>query len=171
MLRHSPVCLGWRPKAYVQKVMPLLASRAKVEFKIGRRVVLNRLKRATDKRLTTDKWMRNSVNRAAINAAAREHGSDFPKLTNDLARQDVVLNPTAMKTLAVYEPMSFRAVMELAASGIAPPTPKSQVAKPQRPVLEQLDEDVRRIQATRSAVAADTELRDAWKRYVVEAEK
>jgi len=171
MLRHSAVRLGWRPKAYIQKVMPLLSGRAKVEFKLARRRVLGRLRRATNSRLQSDRFMNNSIRRAGINAAAREHGTDYARVTTDLARQDVAVHPAALKTLAINEPMSFRAVMELIASGIAPPTPPSEKPKEQLSMSEQLDKDVAAIKAKRSPLAQDTDLRHAWKRFVHETEK
>jgi ribosomal protein L20 len=151
--------------------MPLLQGRAKMEKKLAVRRVLGNLRRETNARLEDNKFMGRSIMRASVNAAAREHGTDWGRLRIDLSRQDVTLFPTTLKTLAVYEPMSFRALAELAASGIMPPTPAAAVSKPMRAPLAQLDADVAAIRAHRSsAVSKDDGLRDAWRRYAQEDE-
>lgn len=166
MLRQTTVCCFWRPKGYAQRVQPLLQGRAKFELKFARKKVVQTLMARTMQR--TEPWRDRAIQRAAVNAAAREHGTDWAKFRIDIARQDVVLLPSTLRTLGTLEPMSFRAVAELAASGIAPPTPMSEKVKPQLPVLQQLDDDVRALQSKPSPLAKDGELRKAWKRYVVE---
>ena len=167
MLRCTIPTLSYRPRGWIQRVMPLLPGKAKVEFKFARGKVLNRLKTATLRRKEIDAWTHNDTVKVAVGAAANEHGTSWAALTADLARQNVTLFPTAQRAVAVYEPMSFRALMELAGSGIAPPTPKASVPKPQLAPAAQLDVDVAALQRTKSAaLAADRDLRDAWKRYV-----
>jgi ribosomal protein L20 len=170
MLRSSPVALGWKPRRYIERVMPMLNDRAKLERKLAVRKVLGRIRHETNRRNFDDHFMNRSIVRVGVNAAAREHGTDFPKLQHDLARQDVPLFPTTLQTLAIYEPMAFRALCELSASGIHPPTPLSETKKTQLSALEQLNEDVSAIRSHKSPLADEGDLRHVWKRYVKQGE-
>ncbi|EPY38997.1 hypothetical protein AGDE_01059 [Angomonas deanei] len=75
-------------------------------------------------------WERAIV-RKNVDSAAREHGTGWPALRNDLARQNVTLLPRTQQGLALYEPLAFRSVVELCASRIPPPPPPLSPQVPQ----------------------------------------
>ncbi|MCS6814329.1 MAG: 50S ribosomal protein L20 [Cyanobacteria bacterium] len=57
---------------------------------------------------------------ARINAAARQHGTTYSKLTGNLKKVNVQLNRKMLAQMAVLDPTSFSQVVELATSAKAP---------------------------------------------------
>merc|ERR1711918_283168 len=49
-----------------------------------------------------------------VNAATREHDLTYSRLVNGLKEADVVLNRRMLQELAMYEPLSFQQVAQLA---------------------------------------------------------
>jgi hypothetical protein len=163
MLRTTVVALGWRPKTLAQRVKPLLTGRAKVEAKLATRYTIALLRDETHGRLADRKFSSRNITRVNVDAASKEHGTDWAKLRNDASRQNVVLFPTALKAVAMYEPMSFRALCELLSSGIAPPPEASTNPKPQLSSREQLDLDIVSIQKSLSpSIEIDCQ---SWRRF------
>ena len=131
MFRQSPARLNWRAKYELQRVRRYLPGRAKHEFKRAHMFVMAKLKNETENRLMTWKQARSSVRTVNVDAAAREQGATARALGNDLARQNVALNRGTLRRLALYEPLSFRAVCELGSSAIAPPLSADELAQRQ----------------------------------------
>lgn len=98
-----------------------MRGRAKMERKIGIKRMTFLLRVQTKYRVELEGYWRKQVVRKNVDAAAVEHGAGWATIRNDLARQNIALVPTAQQMLAKYEPLAFRAVMELCASRIAPP--------------------------------------------------
>ncbi len=48
-----------------------------------------------------------------VNAAAREHGMQYSRFVNALGAADIELNRKVLSELAITEPLSFRAVLEV----------------------------------------------------------
>ncbi|CUG91462.1 Hypothetical protein, putative [Bodo saltans] len=94
-----------------------------MERKVGISQIAFMMRTQTKYRVELASYWRKTVVRKGIDSAAVEHGSGWGPLKNDLARQNILLLPSAQAQLARYEPLAFRAVMELCASRIAPLQP------------------------------------------------
>lgn len=102
----------------------MMRGRAKLERKVGIKQMTFVLKTQTKYRVELLSYWRKSVLRKGIDSAATEHSSTgWGALRNDLARQNVMLLTGAQANLAKYEPLAFRAIMELCSSRIAPLLP------------------------------------------------
>jgi large subunit ribosomal protein L20 len=51
-----------------------------------------------------------------INAAARIYGMPYSHLVRDLAKANILLDRKSLAELAIYEPLSFKSVLEVARS-------------------------------------------------------
>eukprot|EP00331_Platyophrya_macrostoma_P024629 CAMPEP_0176436920 /NCGR_PEP_ID=MMETSP0127-20121128/18282_1 /TAXON_ID=938130 /ORGANISM="Platyophrya macrostoma, Strain WH" /LENGTH=165 /DNA_ID=CAMNT_0017820385 /DNA_START=134 /DNA_END=631 /DNA_ORIENTATION=+ len=81
------------------------------------------IRQQTRYRVELESYWRKTVIRKGIDSAVHEHGGSWSTLKNDMARQNIAILPTAQNHLAKYEPLAFRAVVELCASRIPPPQP------------------------------------------------
>lgn len=57
---------------------------------------------------------RRDINRARIAAACDEHGFAYSRLVSTLPKIDINLNLYSLSRLAIYEPQSFRSLVEIA---------------------------------------------------------
>jgi hypothetical protein len=123
MLRQTQITLNYRARQEFDRMRSLLRGRAKLERKIGIKQISFSMRTLTKYRVEQGSYWRKTVVRKGIDSAAVEHGAGWGPLKNDLARQNVLLLPTAQAQIARYEPLAFRAVMELCSSRIAPLQP------------------------------------------------
>lgn len=121
MFRQSNPLLHFRAAFEMDRVRGMLRGRARLERKLGLKKMLFLLRTQTKYRVERATYWRKTVTRKNIDSAAREHGAGWGTMKNDLARQNVALLPRTQQALAQYEPLAFRAIMELNASAIAPP--------------------------------------------------
>lgn len=56
---------------------------------------------------------RRDINRARIAAACEEHGYNYQNLMSTLPKIDINLNLASLAHLAIYEPKSFKAVVDI----------------------------------------------------------
>lgn len=132
MLRRTDVCLHFRARAEFDRIRSMMRGRAKLERKIGIKQMTFIMRTQTAYRVELQSYWEKRLNRKRVDSAAVEHGVGWGPLKNDLARQDVLLSPTAQHNLATYEPLAFRAVVELASSKIPPPAlPASRPVPPE----------------------------------------
>ena len=163
MFRRTTVSCGWRPKTLVERVRPILAGRAKVERKLATTVVLNRLRRESTNRWSVLRFQQRNITRVGVNASLREHGADWGHTTNDLARQNVTIFPSALQVLAVYEPMSLRSITELCASGIAPHFKRK---SPRKEIDDDFRSDVEELKRNTKNVSVQS-----WEAFSLESDK
>lgn len=123
MLRSSSLSLHYRATAELDRIRGMLRGRARLEKKIGLKRLFFLMRSQTRYRIEQQSHWNRAIVRKNIDSAAREHGSGWPYLRNDLARQNVILLPAMQQTLAQYEPLAFRCLMELCSSRIPPPPP------------------------------------------------
>lgn len=57
---------------------------------------------------------KRDINRARIAAACEEHGYKYQYLMSTLPKMDINLNSAALSRLAIYEPKTFKAIVEIA---------------------------------------------------------
>ena len=57
--------------------------------------------------------VRRDTNRARIAAACEEHGYEYKKLMSTLPKVDINLSLAALARLAIYEPKTFRAIVDI----------------------------------------------------------
>lgn len=160
MLRRSQVSLNYRATYELERIRSMMRGRARLERKIGLKYLFFLMRTQTRYRVELQSYWERSIVRKNVDSAAREHGSGWPYLRNDLARQNVLLLPRTQQALAQYEPIAFRAVVELCASRIPPPPP---------PVTAQVPEEAYSshvVQPTVSHPAAQKELRDGIERML-----
>ena len=120
----------WRAYKELDRVRHLLSGRQKLERKLGYKQLIGDLKSWSRHRASGLSYRSKSITRHNVDAAALEHGSGWNQIRSDLARQNVVLLPSAQKMLAQYEPLAFRALVELCSSNIPPPLPMPHDAVP-----------------------------------------
>lgn len=125
MLRRTSTSLHFRAQLELDRIRGLMRGRARLERKIGLKRLFFLMRTQTRYRVEQKALWERAVVRKNVDSAAREHGTGWPHLRNDLARQNVMLLPKTQQTLAQYEPLAFRAVVELCASRIPPPPPPS----------------------------------------------
>jgi hypothetical protein len=121
MLRYSLLHRNYRAQIELDRVRPLLRGRAKYEKKIGLKKLFFMLRVQTKYRVELRRYKERALTRKNVDAALWEHNASWVTVRNDLARQNVALLPASQKRLALYEPLAFRAVVELCASRIPPP--------------------------------------------------
>ena len=56
---------------------------------------------------------------ARINAASRQHGMSYSQLIGNMKKADIQLNRKMLAQIAILDPASFEAVVQLAATGAA----------------------------------------------------
>lgn len=123
MLRRTCLRWNWKAEKHTERIRTVLRGRAAHERKLGNREIIMRLKCETQYRTMGQKQYWSAVKRTNAGAAANELGTDYPRLINDCARQNVLLLPSMCSQLAKYEPLAFRALVEMCASAIPPPPP------------------------------------------------
>lgn len=121
MFRSTLQYLNYNHKIEFWRARPLLRGRAKTERTLGVRAVALRLQKYTRFRIHHRRYDQRARVRANVDAAAVEHGTGWPHLRNDIARQNVAILPTTQRLLAQYEPLAFRSLLELCSSQIVPP--------------------------------------------------
>lgn len=123
MLRHSNFCLNYRATLELDRLRGMLRGRARLERKVGLKRLFFLMRSQTRYRVEQQSYWNRSIVRKNVDSAAQEHGTSWVYLRNDLARQNLMLLPRTQQILAQYEPLAFRAVVELCASRIPPPPP------------------------------------------------
>lgn len=123
MLRYTSAALSFRATLELDRIRGLLRGRARLERKIGLKRLFFLLRTQTRYRVEQKSHWERAIVRKNVDSAAQEHGTSWAHLRNDLARQNMMLLPRTQQMLAQYEPLSFRAVVEVCASHIAPPPP------------------------------------------------
>ncbi|AYU83695.1 mitoribosomal protein bL20m [Leishmania donovani] len=123
MLRSTGVSLYYRATAELDRLRGMLRGRARLERKVGLKRITFLMRTQTRYRVEHKAHWERAIVRKNVDSAAHEHGSGWQHLRNDLARQNLMLLPRTQQQLAQYEPLAFRAVMELCASRVAPPPP------------------------------------------------
>lgn len=121
MLRSTTACLNYRARLELDRIRGLLRGRARLERKVGLKRLFFLMRMQTSYRVEMQSYWERAIVRKNVDSAAREHGSSWTYLRNDLARQNIVLQPRMQQMLAQYEPLSFRAVVELCSSRVPPP--------------------------------------------------
>lgn len=160
MLRSTHASLNYRATLELDRVRGLLRGRARLERKVGVKRLTFLMRTQTRYRVEKQSYWERSIVRKNVDSAAHEHGSAWSHLRNDIARQNMMLLPRTQQHLAQYEPLAFRAVMELCASRIAPPPPP-QTAKIPAEAYTASPKDNRV-----SHPAAARELREAVQRFL-----
>jgi hypothetical protein len=176
MLRSTPIACNWQARRQLERVRPMLMGRAGKERKLGHMLFTQRLRAETTHRVTSLSKTNGSHVRLNVDSALQEHGTDWSKARNDFARQNVALFPRSMQQLAQYEPMSFRALVELSASNIAPPPAPHDASKvapapydPKLNALLELRGDVDRMLRHKSKLQGQADdWMDSWKQFAVE---
>lgn len=130
MLRSTPVSRYWRATAELDRLRGLLRGRARLEKKVGLKRITFLMRTQTRYRVEQKAHWERAIVRKNVDSAAHEHGSGWQHLRNDLARQNLMLLPRTQQQLALYEPLAFRAVVELCASRVAPPPPPTTAQVP-----------------------------------------
>ncbi|KNH07954.1 hypothetical protein XU18_1435 [Perkinsela sp. CCAP 1560/4] len=120
MLRGTTTCLAYYGQKYLTEMSRLLNGRGRHEAKLGRSYIRSHLRIATTYRAYFKSRYERGMRRSLLQGAFYEHGADYPKAMNDLARQKMLLSRPMMIRLAQYEPMAFRSILELISSGIYP---------------------------------------------------
>lgn len=123
MLRSTFPLLNYRATVELDRIRGLLRGRARLERKVGLKRLLFLMRTQTRYRVEQQSFWERAVVRKNVDSAAQEHGGSWSQLKNDLARHNIHLFPRSQQTLAQYEPLAFRAVMELCASHVPPPPP------------------------------------------------
>ncbi|KAG5464169.1 hypothetical protein LSCM1_00349 [Leishmania martiniquensis] len=186
MLRFTSISRYYRATAELDRLRGMLRGRARLERKVGLKRITFLMRTQTRYRVEQKAHWERAIVRKNVDSAAHEHGSGWQHLRNDLARQNLMLLPRTQQQLAQYEPLAFRAVMELCASRVAPPPPpmtaqvpeEAYATRPEDPraahpaARRQLKESVERmLRAGRSEVLQREGPRtvqawmDAWKEY------
>lgn len=176
MLRVSATRLWWAARKEVDQYRPMLMGRARMERRLGYKQIMFQLRTQCKFRVESKPAVEKQLIRAQADAAAKEQNTDWNAIRNDIARQKVQILPQTQATLAKYEPMAYRAMIELLASGIPPPPkpehnrmPVEAVTNPGPHVAEaELDEAITRLQRTPSTISAvaPADLKSSWKRYL-----
>ncbi|CCW69296.1 unnamed protein product [Phytomonas sp. Hart1] len=160
MLRRTPVVQNFRAKLELDRIRGLLRGRARLERKVGLKRLFFLMRTQTRYRVEQKAFWERAIVRKNVDSAAQEHGSSWVYLRNDLARQNLLLLPRTQQLLAQYEPLAFRAVVELCASRLAPPPP---------PMTAQIPEEVYRhhpADSSESHPAARRELKEGVERML-----
>nr|CCC95593.1 unnamed protein product [Trypanosoma congolense IL3000] len=123
MLRHTTGLQHYRAKLELDRIRGMLRGRARLERKVGLKRLFFLMRTQTRYRVEQRAHWERAVVRKNVDSAAREHGTGWPHLRNELSRQNILLLPRSQQVLAQYEPLAFRAVVELCASRIPPPPP------------------------------------------------
>ncbi|KPI84919.1 hypothetical protein ABL78_6044 [Leptomonas seymouri] len=123
MLRSTSISRYWRATAELDRLRGLLRGRARLEKKVGLKRITFLMRTQTRYRVEQKSHWERAIVRKNVDSAAHEHGSGWQHLRNDLARQNMMLLPRMQQQLSLYEPLAFRAVMELCASRVPPPPP------------------------------------------------
>ena len=185
MLRQTLPSLHFRAAIEMDRVRGMLRGRARLERKLGLKKMLFLLRTQTKYRVELSSYWRKTVTGKNVDSAAREHGAGWSTMRNDLARQNVAILPRTQQTLAQYEPLAFRAMMELNASAIAPPpapigkgvpkeayvVPSTNPLDPSAAGLQFVRAKVREItrlpseQVAKKGPKTEAEWVDAWKKY------
>lgn len=132
MLRRTNVSLHFRARLELDRIRGLLRGRARLERKLGLKRLFYLMRTQTRYRVEQKSFWERAIVRKNVDSAGREHGTGWSHLRNDTARQNVMLLPHTQQALAQYEPLAFRAVVELCASRIAPPpSPSSPLVPPE----------------------------------------
>ncbi|CCW65649.1 unnamed protein product [Phytomonas sp. EM1] len=160
MLRQTSVLQHFRAKIELDRIRGLLRGRARLERKIGLKRLFFLMRTQTRYRVEQKAFWERAIVRKNVDSAAQEHGSSWMYLRNDLARQNLLLLPRTQQILAQYEPLAFRAIVELCASRLPPPPP---------PMTAQIPEEVYLLHASSSSEshpAARRELREGVERML-----
>lgn len=124
------MALHYRATVELDRLRGMLRGRARLERKIGLKRLFFLMRTQTRYRVEQQSHWNRAIVRKNVDSAAREHGTSWQHLRNDLARQNVTLLPRMQQTLAQYEPLAFRAMVELCASHIPPPPPPKTATVP-----------------------------------------
>ena len=176
-MRRTGGLAFWYGQQQFDRMYVNMSNRQGHERKLGHITLQNLIHNESQNKREEDPPRNASVLAVNIQAAANEHGTSQRKLDHDLARQRVHLDKEMLRTLAHFEPMSFRALVELAGSGIAPPprldpaalkapmttAPLPGEAPPATAARADLEYDVRRMlrRAASPAVSPDPEVKAA----------
>ncbi|KAG8348822.1 hypothetical protein TRVL_00346 [Trypanosoma vivax] len=131
MLRRTLTYHHYRAKLELDRIRGMLRGRARLERKVGLKRLFFLMRTQTRYRVEQQSHWERAIVRKNVDSAAREHGTGWPHLRNEMGRQNVMLLPRTQQILAQYEPLAFRAVVELCASAIAPPPPPTFVNVPE----------------------------------------
>ncbi|CBH18023.1 hypothetical protein, conserved [Trypanosoma brucei gambiense DAL972] len=123
MLRRTVCVQHYRAKLELDRIRSMLRGRARLERKVGLKRLFFLMRTQTRYRVEQQAHWERAIVRKNVDSAAREHGTGWQHLRNELGRQNVILLPRSQQLLAQYEPLAFRAVVELCASRIPPPPP------------------------------------------------
>mmetsp|Transcript_24491 Transcript_24491/g.38196 ORF Transcript_24491/g.38196 Transcript_24491/m.38196 type:complete len:181 (+) Transcript_24491:57-599(+) len=123
MFSQTRTALAYSGKTYLTEMSRLLNGRGKHEQKLGRNYIRSHLRIATSYRAYFKSRYERGMRRSLLQAAFYEHGTDYPRAMNDLARQKLLFSRPMLIRLAQFEPMAFRSVLELVGSGICPVEP------------------------------------------------
>ncbi|KAH9598263.1 hypothetical protein LSM04_009131 [Trypanosoma melophagium] len=136
MFRCTNASHNYRAALELDRIRSMLRGRARLERKVGLKRLYFLMRTQTRYRVEQQSHWNRAIVRKNIDSAAREHGTGWPQLRNELGRQNILLLPHTQQTLAQYEPLAFRAVIELCASRIPPPPPPAFVEVPEETYVE-----------------------------------
>ncbi|EAN90473.1 hypothetical protein C3747_76g227 [Trypanosoma cruzi] len=123
MLRRTSLACSYRASLELDRIRSMLRGRARLERKVGLKRLFFLMRTQTRYRVEQQSHWNRAIVRKNVDSAAREHGTGWAQLRNEFGRQNILLLPRSQQMLAQYEPLAFRAVVELCASRIPPPPP------------------------------------------------
>ena len=190
-MRRSLSLQFWYGQSQFDRMFPNLPDRQGYERKLGHRCLRNLVHNESQNRKEEDPQRTRSIRQVNLQAAANEQGTSHDKLKHDLARQRVGISSETMLRIAQFEPMAFRALVELTSSDIAPPprlNPESlkltgqQVRQATEAAIADLEYDVGRmvkalssplvdVGSERDSLCDEKQWMNAWQNFVVENEK
>lgn len=123
MFKNSQFLQHYRAAAELDRIRGMLRGRARLERKVGLKRLFFLMRTQTRYRVEQQSHWSRAIVRKNIDSAAREHGTSWQYLRNDFAMHNIMLLPKMQQMLAQYEPLAFRALIELSASHVPPPPP------------------------------------------------
>lgn len=138
MFQISCIARHYRAAIELDRIRGMLRGRARLERKVGLKRLFFLMRTQTRYRVEQQSHWNRAVVRKNVDSAAREHGSSWQYIRNDIARHNMILQPRMQQVLAQYEPLAFRALIEVCASRIPPPPP---------PLTASIPEEVYSIEA------------------------
>lgn len=131
MLRNSYVLCHYRADIELDRIRGMLRGRARLERKVGLKRLFFLMRTQTRYRVEQQSHWSRAIVRKNIDSAAREHGTSWQYIRNDFAMHNIILLPKMQQILAQYEPLAFRALIELSASHVPPPPPPPTASIPE----------------------------------------
>lgn len=143
MFRNSYVLHHYRADIELDRIRGMLRGRARLERKVGLKRLFFLMRTQTRYRVEQQSHWSRAIVRKNIDSATREHGTSWQYIRNDFAMHNIILLPKMQQLLAQYEPLAFRALLELSASHVSPPPPPPTASIPEEAYYLPLREELR----------------------------